>query len=125
MKELDNAGGVAAALKILWGNVKEMSDTKNVLEQTISQRAKEAWIDGDLIQPFDKPVSTKPGLGILHGNLAEGGAVTKISGIDESCYEFEGIARPFDSEEDATVALEKDKIKPGDVIVIQIGRASC
>src|SRR5574344_2412588 len=119
MNDLHNAGGVAAALKVLWGNVKELSDTKNVLGETVSERANGAIIEGDLIKPFAKPISTKPGLGILYGNLAEGGAVTKISGIDESCYEFTGIARPFDSEEDATIALEQDKIKSGDVIVIR------
>lgn len=119
MNDLHNAGGVGAALKTIYGNLKEFSNTKNVLGQTIAERATSAWIDGDLIKPFNKPVSTKPGLGILHGNLAEGGAVTKISGIDESCYEFEGIARPFNSEEEAMEALETDKIKAGDVVVIR------
>src|SRR5574344_1455044 len=52
MNDLHNAGGVAAALKTLWGNIKEMSDTKNVLGETISQRAENAWIYGDLIKPF-------------------------------------------------------------------------
>ncbi len=119
MNDLHNAGGIAAVLKTLYGNVKELSNTKNILGETISERAKSAWIDGDLIKPFNTPVSTKPGLGILHGNLAPDGAVTKISGIDESCYVFEGIARPFDSEEAAMKALEDDKIKAGDVIVIR------
>ncbi len=56
---------------------------------------------------------------MLYGNLAKDGCVVKISGVDESCYEFEGIARPFDSEEDAMSALEEDRIKEGDVIVIR------
>ena len=39
--------------------------------------------------------------------------------VDESCYEFVGSAKTFDSEEDAMKALEDDLIKEGDVIVIR------
>ena len=35
------------------------------------------------------------------------------------CYEFEGNAVTFDSEEEAMEALENDRIKAGDVIVIR------
>ena len=43
----------------------------------------------------------------------------KISGVDKNCYYFKGKAKVFDSEEDAMSALENDKIKEGDVIVIR------
>ena len=39
--------------------------------------------------------------------------------MDESCYEFKGKAKVFDSEEEAMEALENDRIKEGDVIVIR------
>jgi dihydroxy-acid dehydratase len=55
----------------------------------------------------------------LYGNLAQDGCVIKTSGVDPDCYVFEGIAKCFDSEEDAMFALENDKIKEGDVIVIR------
>ena len=58
-------------------------------------------------------------MGILRGNIAPEGSVIKISAVDESCYEFEGIAKTFDSEEEAMSALENDLIKEGDVIVIR------
>jgi dihydroxyacid dehydratase/phosphogluconate dehydratase len=55
----------------------------------------------------------------LYGNLAKAGCVIKISGVDSECYTFEGVARTFDSEEDAMSALENDKIKAGEVIIIR------
>jgi dihydroxy-acid dehydratase len=55
----------------------------------------------------------------LYGNLAKDGCVIKISGVDKECYSFEGVAKTFDSEEDAMSALENDEIKAGDVIVIR------
>lgn len=57
--------------------------------------------------------------GVLQGNLAPEGAVIKISGVDESIFEFEGSAMPYDSEEEAMKALEENKINAGDVIVIR------
>ena len=55
----------------------------------------------------------------MYGNLAEEGAVIKISGVDEKCFEFVGTAMPYDSEEAAMKALENDEIKAGHVIVIR------
>ena len=66
-----------------------------------------------------EPFTTKPGLGILRGNIAPNGSVIKISAVDESCYEFKGKAKVFNSEEDAMSALEQDLIEAGDVIVIR------
>ena len=56
---------------------------------------------------------------MLYGNLAKDGCVIKISGVDTDCYSFEGVARTFNSEEDAMYALENDLIKSGDVIIIR------
>jgi dihydroxy-acid dehydratase len=56
---------------------------------------------------------------VLKGNIAPNGSVIKISAVDESCYEFTGKAKVFNSEEEAMSALESDLIKEGDVIVIR------
>lgn len=119
MTDFHNAGGIPAALKTIYGNTPELKNVKTVSGLTIEEIAQGAWVDEEVIKPFDKPIWNKPGLGILHGNLAEEGAVIKISGVDESCFEFEGVAKPFDSEELAMQALENDEIKAGDVVVIR------
>jgi dihydroxy-acid dehydratase len=54
---------------------------------------------------------------ILRGNLAPDGAVAKITGKEGDA--FTGPARVFDSEEAMLAALEEDRIRPGDVVVIR------
>ena len=119
MSDFHKAGGVPALLKTLIDANVGIKDKLTTSGLNISQIANEAYVDTNLIHPYNEPFTTKPGLGILYGNLAPDGCVTKISGIDESCYEFEGIARCFDSEEDAMKALEDDKIKAGDIVIIR------
>lgn len=119
MTDFHHGGGVPALLKTLLEANVGIKDKFTTSEMMLSEITKDAYIDKRLIHPYSEPVTTKPGLGILYGNLAPDGCVTKISGIDESCYEFEGIAKTFDSEEDAMKALEDDKIKAGDILVIR------
>ena len=120
MTDFHNAGGIPALLKTLCGNISEFNeDEKNVCGLKIKDLVNDVWCDETLIHPITKPVTTQPGLGVLHGNIAPDGAVIKISGVDESCYYFKGVARVFDCEEDSMKALENDEIKDGDVIVIR------
>lgn len=119
MTDFHHGGGVPALLKTLLEANVGIKDKLTTSEMMLSEITKDAYVDKRLIHPYSEPVTTKPGLGILYGNLAPDGCVTKISGIDESCYEFEGIAMTFDSEEDAMKALEDDKIKAGDILVIR------
>ncbi|MCR5266038.1 MAG: dihydroxy-acid dehydratase [Cyanobacteria bacterium RUI128] len=119
MTDFHNAGGIQALIKSLYGSIAEFKDCKNISGAKISETVKNIWSDERLIRPTDKPVTTQPGLGVLHGNIAPDGAVIKISGVDESCYYFKGTAKVFDCEEDSMAALENDEIKEGDVIVIR------
>ena len=119
MTDFHHGGGVPALLKTLLEANVGIKNKFTTSEMMLSEITKDAYVDKSLIHPYSEPVTTKPGLGILYGNLAPDGCVTKISGIDESCYEFEGIAKTFDSEEDAMKALEDDKIKAGDILVIR------
>ena len=119
MTDLDNAGGISGALKTIWGHSDELKNTINLVGQTVEQRAKSAWVDSNVIKPFDNPITKNPGLAILHGNLAPLGAVIKISGVDESVFEFEGTARVYEREEDAMKGIETDEVVAGDVVVIR------
>ena len=119
MTEFHQAGGVNAVLKELLNSVPEFKDLEGVALEKTSKIVKNAYVDKSVIHDYKEPFTTKPGLGILYGNIAPEGSVIKISAVDESCYEFEGTAMTFDSEEEAMKALEGDKIKAGDVIVIR------
>ncbi len=119
MTDLNNAGSIPGAIKTLYGKTPEFKNTKNVLGFSIKEIAQQAWVDEDVIRPFDNPISSNPGLGVLKGNLAPDGAVIKISGVDKSVFEFEGTAKPFNSEEEAMKAIEEDEVDAGDVVVIR------
>ncbi len=120
MTDLDNAGGIPAVLKTLWGSIDEMTDTQGVSGFKISQIASsDIWCDNEVIRPVSNPLTSNPGLAVLHGNLAPDGAVVKISGVEKECLEFTGKAKTFNSEEEAMQAIMEDKIQAGDVVVIR------
>lgn len=110
MTAFHNAGGIPAVVDELIKSVPEFKATREYLG---------VYCDKSIIHPYSEPFTTKAGLGILRGNIAPNGSVIKVSAVDESCYEFEGVAKTFDSEEEAMKALENDLIKAGDVIVIR------
>lgn len=112
------AGGVSALLKVLLTNM-DFTDISGVTRLKTSEFVDSVYIDTNVIHNFDNPFTTKSGLGILRGNIAPEGSVIKISAVDEKCYEFKGKAKVFNSEEDAMTALENNKIKAGDVVVIR------
>ena len=113
------AGGINALLKVLLRDVSLFKDLEGVSLLKSSEITKDSYVDSAVIHDYNEPFTTKPGLGILYGNISPEGSVIKISAVDESCYEFTGRAKTFDSEEEAMAALEGDLIKEGDVIVIR------
>lgn len=119
MTDFHLAGGVPAVLKSLVNSNLEIFDTKTVADLSIKEIANSAYSDEKIIPPYDKSTYTQAGLAVLYGNIAKDGCVIKTSGVAPECYEFEGIAKTFNSEEEAMTALETDKIKEGDVIVIR------
>ncbi len=119
MKDFYQAGGVSGLLKILLRDIKEFKDIEGITLQKTSKLVKDTYVDNNVIHNYSEPLNTKPGLGILRGNIAPEGSVIKISAVDETCYEFRGKAKCFNSEEEAMTALENNKITSGDVIVIR------
>ena len=71
----------------------------------------------EVVRPADRPLKPNGGLVILRGSLAPDGAVMKVSGVDRQTHR--GPARVFDSEEAAFDAVQRQAIKPGDVVVIR------
>ena len=120
MTDLDNAGGIPAVIKTIYGNIPEMKDTTGVSGISISEIAgSDIWCDNEVIRPVNAPVTSNPGLAVLNGNLAPNGAVLKISGVEKECLEFTGKAKTYNSEEDAMQAIMEDKVVAGDVVVIR------
>lgn len=116
MTDFHNAGGVPAVEKSLENF---LVDSKTVSGFSVKEIAKNSYADESIIPSYDNSTYTQAGLAVLYGNLAKDGCVIKTSGVAPECYGFEGVAKTFDSEEDAMKALENDEIKEGDVIVIR------
>ena len=118
MSDLERAGGIPGVLK----NILEkqlLRDTTGVSEIPLFTIAQNAWVNANVIRPLDNPITSNPGLAVLYGNIAPDGAVVKISGVEQECFNFEGTAKVFNSEEETMEAINCDKIQPNDVIVIR------
>jgi dihydroxy-acid dehydratase len=70
-----------------------------------------------VIRPLSDPLYARGHLAILKGNLAQEGAVAKISGIKKPV--LTGPARVFESEESCLEAILAGRIQANDVVVIR------
>jgi len=70
-----------------------------------------------VVSAAESPLRNEGGLVVLRGNLAPGGAVTKITA--KTMMSHRGPARVFDREEDAYEAVIRREIRSGDVVVIR------
>ena len=59
------------------------------------------------------------GLAVLFGNLAPEGCIVKTAGVDDSILTFRGVARVFESQEDAVSGILGGKVVAGEVVVIR------
>jgi len=71
----------------------------------------------EVIRPLSNPIKKDGGLAILRGSLAPEGCVVKLSGHERVFHS--GPARAFDSEESCFEAVQRQEIRPGDVVVIR------
>jgi dihydroxy-acid dehydratase len=120
MSDLDRVGGVPVVMKELLDAGLLNGDCMTVTGKTQAENLAElapASPDGDIVHPAGDAIHPWGGIAILRGNLAPNGAVVKAAGAEG--LTFEGVARPFDSEQDAFAAVTSGSVKPGDVIVIR------
>lgn len=94
-----------------------MTITGQTIEQLIGHLPAEAPSDQEIIMPFERPLYPQGHLAILRGNLAEEGAVAKVTGIRQR--KITGPARVFDSEEECLEAILADRVKHGDVVIVR------
>ena len=119
--DLHKAGGIPQVMKILLvhgllhGHA--LTITGETIEQVLSDVSEKPAETQDVIRPWNNPVYAEGHLAILHGNLANEGAVAKISGVKNRSVT--GPARVFDSEESCLPAILGGEIKAGDMVVIR------
>ena len=116
------AGGVQAVLSELSKKDLIHLDQITVTGKTIGQNLKDNDYkvkDYDIIRHIDKPVHATGGLAVITGNLAPDGAIVKQAAVAPEMMQHKGPARVFNSEEEATEAILKSRIKKGDIVVIR------
>lgn len=136
MLDLDKVGGVPVVLNALLKGGLLNGDIMTVTGKTMRQNLLHfksqtryyvnegnslgSKIDGEkriVVRPVDDPIDRHGTLKILRGSLASDGAVVKLAGVNSK--KFTGIAKVFESEEDAFSAISKRRIREGDVVVIR------
>jgi dihydroxy-acid dehydratase len=119
--ELHRAGGIPQVMKLLLDAGLLHGDCRTIegktLHEVLADVPSEPPADQDVIRPLSNPLYPKGHLAILKGNLAEEGAVAKISGVKNPV--ITGPARVFESEETALEAILAEQIIPGDVVVLR------
>jgi dihydroxy-acid dehydratase len=115
---LDEAGGITAVLKELEPLL--ACDVITVTGRTLGEDLRSVPKgDPRIIHPLERPLSREGGLVFLRGTLAPDGALIKKSAVPANMFHHKGPARIFASEESACEALNKDKIAPGEVVVVR------
>ncbi|MGH8108008.1 MAG: dihydroxy-acid dehydratase [Arenimonas sp.] len=117
--ELTEAGGTARVAEAL-RKANMLEDAPTVTGQQLFAELDAAALpvsDQEVVREVGNALKPRGGYSILYGNIAPDGCVLKLAG--KGLLKFEGVARVFENEEQAFAAVQKNRIKSGDVIVIR------
>jgi dihydroxy-acid dehydratase len=120
--DLHEAGGIPAVMNELAASGRIELDVMTVTGRTLGENLealKPAILRPEVVRTVADPYSHEGGIAILKGNLALDGAVVKQSAVAPEMMQRTGVARVFESEEDAVSAIMGNRIKAGDVVVIR------
>ena len=112
------AGGVPPVMKhllpLLHGDA--LSCTGQTMEQVLSTVPA---VENEIIHSLENPFHESGSLAVVKGNLAPEGGITKPTAIHPSMQTFSGTALCFDSEDEATRAVEEHRIPDGTVLIVR------
>ncbi|GHU67900.1 hypothetical protein AGMMS49983_19780 [Clostridia bacterium] len=120
IQDLDEMGGMNCLIKLANDAGLIEGGEKSVTGKTIAENAEYTVFEtNDVVRSLEDPYIKDGGLAVLYGNLAEEGCIIKTAGVDPSIYQFSGKARVFNSEEEASLAVQNETINKGDIVVIR------
>lgn len=120
MEDLHEAGGVPAVMKWMLQEGMLHGECMTVTGKTIAENLVNVPdLDNSkgILKPKEAPIKPSGHLQMLFGNLAEEGAVAKITGKEGE--RFEGTAIVFDDEFSAIEGVRNGSVKDGHVVVIR------
>ncbi|MEE4660850.1 MAG: dihydroxy-acid dehydratase, partial [Halieaceae bacterium] len=119
--DLHRVGGIPRVMRMLLDAGLLHGDCMTITGKTVAESLADVpsgCPEGQtVIRPIDRPLYPAGHLAILRGNLAEEGAVAKITGLKNPV--ITGPAKVFDDEQSALEAIMANQIKPGDVVVLR------
>ena len=116
IEELELAGGTRAVLKRLESLMHREALT--VGGRTWGEVLAAPGDVGPVIRTLENPISRKPSVIVMRGNLAPEGSILKLGDASAKEAVYTGCALVFWSQEDALRALRDGRIKVGTVVVL-------
>ena len=117
-KDVFEVGGCPVIMKELIRGGFMHGDCATVTGQTLADAVADAPApDGEVVRSCERALSPTGGLVILRGNLCPDGALLKVAGLKSLA--FEGRARVFESEEEATEVVRRRAYATGEVLIIR------
>ncbi len=119
MEDLHDIGGIPAVMKLLLKENFLDGNCLTVTGKTVGENLEEVQDlakGQSIIHPVQYPIRPNGHIQILYGNMAEQGAVAKITGKEGEL--FSGPARVFEDEHSASEGIST-VVKRGEVIVIR------
>jgi len=117
LEDLYYAGGIPAVMKRLYDDI---HDCPTVSGLTTKEIAKAAVVsDEDVIRAKENAYHKEGGIAVLYGSLSPNGSVVKQSAVSANMMKYKGVAKVFNSEEDAMKAIMESQVKSGMVAVIR------
>jgi dihydroxy-acid dehydratase len=120
MEDIFRIGGVPAVMKYLHREGFIHGDCLTCTGKTVAENLSDVPdldFSAGVVLPVSNPVKATGHIQILKGNLAQDGAVAKISGKEGE--RFTGPARVYEGEFDANEGILRGEVKAGEVIVIR------
>lgn len=120
MDDLYYAGGIYGVMSEL--NKKNLlhTDVMTVSGKTLGEALTGCKVTNhEVIRPIENPYSNQGGLAVLFGNIAPLGCVVKAAAVCDQMMVHTGRAKVFSYMEDATDAILRGDIVPGDMVVIK------
>ena len=121
MEDVHGIGGIPAIMKYLLENGYLHGDCMTVTGKTLAENLADVeaieFEEQDIVYQKENALKPSGNLQILYGNLAEEGAVAKISGNEGLL--FEGKAVVYDGEQAANTGISNGEVERGDVVVIR------
>jgi len=121
MEDFHQAGGLPALLRRLAGRLDlsvPAADGRTLGEVIV---AWPAWVDGDVIRDFDRPVATGEALAVLRGSLAPDGAILKRAAATDGLLQHEAPALVFDGLDDLAARIDDPElpVTPEHILILR------